>query len=246
MKERLQKVLANRGVASRRRAEELIASGEIEVNGSVARVGDLVEPETDLILVRGQVLEPVAGAVYLALNKPRGYVTSLRSTHGERTVMDLIDIAERVYPVGRLDKETSGLLLLTNDGDWANTVTHPRYRVEKEYRAAVRGRPSTKAVEHLREGVLLPDGSMTAPAQVSVLSTDGGNTLLAITVLEGKKRQIRLMAEAVGHPVVGLRRVRVGPISLGSLEEGGWRQLTSEEIESVRAYGRQTAAARRA
>lgn len=246
MKERLQKVLSSRGVASRRKAEEMIASGEITVNGSVAQVGDLVEPETDLILVRGKALEQEVGPTYLALNKPRGYVTSLRSTHGERTVMDLVDIAERVYPVGRLDKETSGLLLLTNDGDWANIVTHPRYMVEKEYRAVVREQPSADALERLRSGVLLPDGSTTAPAQVSIVSRGGANMLLSITVVEGKKRQIRLMAEAVGHPVIDLTRVRVGPITLGSLGEGAWRRLTDEEIARVRAYGRQAVAVRRA
>jgi 23S rRNA pseudouridine2605 synthase len=245
VKERLHKVLASYGIASRRRAEEMIASGEVTLNGTIAHVGDAADPEVDLIRVRGEMLGPRTANLYLALNKPRGYVTSLSSTHGERTVMELLTLPERVYPVGRLDKETSGLLLLTSDGEWANIVSHPRYRVEKEYRALVRGRPSAEALQRLHQGVVLPDGSCTAPAVVSVLDRQGANTCLAITVLEGKKRQIRLMAEAVGHPVLDLSRVRVGSIVLEGLREGAWRRLTDEEVESVRRYGREPVTARR-
>lgn len=243
MKERLQKVLSARGVASRRAAEELIASGRVNVNGQTATLGQMVDPEEDTIRVDGE-LAGESRRLYLALNKPIGYVSSLRSTHGERTVMELLDVPARVYPVGRLDKDTSGLLLLSNDGDWANIITHPRYRVEKEYLALVRGSPSADAIRRLREGVRLPDGAYTAPAAVSIIAPRGSDSLLSVTVGEGKKRQIRLMAEAVGHPVITLCRTRVGPVRLESLPEGQWRYLDPGEVESVRAYGgRDTASA---
>lgn len=235
VKERLQKVLSAAGVASRRRAEEMIAAGELTVNGRVAQLGDLVDRASDAVLVRGQPLPGTTAKTYLALNKPRGIVTSLRSTHGERTIMELVDVGERVYPVGRLDKETSGLLLLTDDGDWANHVTHPRHGVEKEYRALVRGKPRIEALRQLRQGVRLPDGTVTAPARVVELQEHGSDTLLSITVVEGKKRQIRLMADAIGHPVLDLQRVRIGSVHLGTLPQGRWRRLTEEEVESVYA-----------
>jgi pseudouridine synthase len=238
MKERLQKVLASAGVASRRGAEELIASGTVTVNGSVARIGMSVDPERDVIAVSGVRLERPSSLLYVALHKPPGYVSSLRSTHGERTVMELLpEVSERIYPVGRLDQETSGLLLLTNDGDWANIATHPRFGVEKQYLARVQGQLSERAMERLRDCVFLPDGSRTSPAKVEVLGRHPRWTRVSVTVVEGKKRQIRLMAVAVGHPVLELRRVRVGPIRLADLPEGRWRPLSEEEIEGLRAYG---------
>lgn len=241
VKERLQKVLSAAGVASRRRAEEIIAAGEVTVNGRVARLGELVDLPSDVILVRGQPISAETTRVYLALNKPRGIVTSLRSTHGERTIMELVDVGARVYPVGRLDKETSGLLLLTDDGDWANHVTHPRYGVEKEYRALLQGRPGEEALRQLREGVRLPDGTVTAAARVVRLRDEGSGTWLTITVTEGKKRQIRLMAEAIRHPIIELQRVRIGAIRLGGLPEGQWRRLSDEEVESIYAGGSERA-----
>jgi 23S rRNA pseudouridine2605 synthase len=246
MRERLQKVLAAAGVTSRRRAEEMIARGDVLVNGQVARLGDSADPITDLIVVAGRPLERAAGHEYLALNKPRGYVTSARSTHGERTVFELIETRIRVFPVGRLDKDTSGLLLLTNDGDWANIVTHPRYGVEKEYRALVRGKPSETVLHRLREGVVLADGDKTAPSRVRRIEARGTGTVLGITVIQGKKRQIRLMAEAVGHPVIDLVRVRVGPVELGDLPAGRSRPLQPDEVEMMRAYGQRSPAASRA
>jgi 23S rRNA pseudouridine2605 synthase len=233
MRERLQKVVAAAGLASRRGAEAMIGRGEVTVNGRIAQLGDRADPRIDAILVRGKPLGWKQERVYLALNKPAGFVTSLRSTHGERTVLELVDIAERVFPVGRLDKDTSGLLLLTDDGDWANVVTHPRYGVQKEYQALVRGRPDKEALHLLRRGLELPDGSRTSPAQVSVLRAGREETLLALIVNEGKKRQIRSMLESVGHPVLALERVRIGSILLSDLGLGRWRSLTDREVGSV-------------
>jgi pseudouridine synthase len=246
MRERLQKVLAAAGVASRRRAEEMIARGDVLVNGRVARLGDSADAATDDIVVAGSPLARAARHEYLALNKPRGYVTSTRTTHGEHTVLDLIRAETRVFPVGRLDKDTAGLLLLTNDGDWANIVSHPRYSVEKEYRALVRGRPTEAVLGRLREGIELPGGERTAPCRVRSVESRGTATVLDITVVQGMKRQIRLMAEAVGHPVLDLVRVRVGPVQLGDLPPGSSRPLQPEEVEMMRAYGRSSAAASRA
>lgn len=237
MRGRLQKVLAAAGLASRRRAEEMIARGDVLVNGRVARLGDSADPDTDEILVAGRPLGTDRTHEYLALNKPRGYVTSTRSTHGERTVLELLQTDTRVFPVGRLDRDTAGLLLLTNDGDWANIVTHPRYGVEKEYRALVRGRPTDAVLRRLSKGVVLPDGSRTAACRVRYVGSRGTSTLLDVTVIQGKKRQIRLMAEAVGHCVIDLVRMRVGPVELADLPPGRTRQLRPQEVEEIRAYG---------
>jgi 23S rRNA pseudouridine2605 synthase len=232
-RERLQKVIAASGLASRRKAEELIAAGEVTVNGQVATLGDSADSETDSITVSGRpVLRPTRHR-YVALNKPSGYVTSTRSTHGERTVLELVAVDQRVFPVGRLDKETSGLLLLTDDGEWANRITHPRYQVEKEYVAVVRGVPSPESMVRLSGGIELPSGETTAPAKVRLIGDDRGNATLSLTVIEGKKRQIRLMLQAVGHPVVRLHRVRIGSLSIGRLSEGSWRDLTEEEVQRL-------------
>jgi 23S rRNA pseudouridine2605 synthase len=234
--ERLQKVLSAAGVASRRAAEAMIARGEVLVNGQVAHVGQRARVGIDRITVGGRPLQAPVARTYLALNKPAGIVTSLASTHGERTVVDLLPVGQRVFPVGRLDKDTSGLLLLTDDGEWGAKITHPRYEVEKEYQAVVRGVPSPEAVHALRHGIVLPGGVRTAPARVSVHARMGGECEVSVTVIEGKKRQLRLMFAAVGYPVTRLRRVRIGAIRLGTLREGSWRALTAAEIESVEAW----------
>ena len=234
--ERLQKVLASHGIASRRGAEDIISEGRVTVNGVIATLGQRVTLGPDRIVVDGREIVAREEIRYVALNKPVGIVSSLRSTHGERTVTELVALDERIFPVGRLDKETSGLLLLTNDGEWANLVTHPRYQVEKEYVLVVRGRPSTAALTAMRTGVTLPDGSITAPAQVDLNQSREDKSYLSVTVIEGKKRQLRLMAAAIGHSVVSLRRVRVGSIRLAGLPEGRWRPLSTEEVESIRAH----------
>ena len=238
MKGRLQKVLASRGIASRRACEGLIAAGEVTVNGQVAALGVQVDPEHDDIRVRGLSLAGASAPVYLALNKPLGLVTSTVSTHGEQTVMSLLGEAESVHPVGRLDKDTSGLLFLTTDGAWANLVTHPRYGIEKEYRVTVAGRPSPETLRELRNGVALLDDTRTAPAQVDVIAQRASWADLHIVLHEGKKRQIRVMCATVGHPVRTLIRVRIGAVRLGTLPVGAYRELSEDEVECIREDAR--------
>jgi pseudouridine synthase len=239
MAERLQKLLAERGVTSRRKAEALIEAGRVTINGHVACLGDRAGP-ADEVAVDGALLPAAREPVYLALHKPAGVVTSARSTHGEPTVLDLLPAEPRVLPAGRLDKDTSGLLLLTNDGGWANLVTHPRHGLEKEYDVLVLGRPSGAALERMRTGVEIDPGVVTSPARVDVRDGGASGTRLSVTVMEGKKRQIRLMAAAVGHRVLALRRVRIGPIRLGHLPEGHWRALSPQEVESIREHARRS------
>jgi 23S rRNA pseudouridine2605 synthase len=238
MAERLQKILAARGIASRRGSEELIAQGLVTVNGRKAVLGELADPRSDTILVRGQPLPGVGNERYFKLHKPVGFVTSMASTHGERTVAEFFPPGGRLIPVGRLDKDTSGLLLLTSDGEWANIVTHPRYGVPKEYRVVVRGLPSRAAIEQLEGGVRLPDGVVTGQASVRMLEQRESSTVLMVTVVEGKKRQIRHMFAVVAHPVLQLERVRIGAIALGDLPLGRARALTAAEVQSIHDYER--------
>ena len=226
--ERLQKVLATRGWGSRRVCEDLIAAGRVTVNGELAVLGRRVDPEQDRVEVDGVPIGVKAGLVYYLLNKPEGVVTTAKDTHGRPTVVDLVPDQPRVYPVGRLDAATEGLLLLTNDGELANHIAHPSHGVEKEYLAEVQGYVSAGAVRRLREGVELDDG-LTAPAKVSQPNPG----LLRITIHEGRNRQVRRMCEAVGHPVVRLIRVRIGPLSDRQLRPGEWRELTSDEVKAL-------------
>jgi len=256
--ERLQKILANAGVASRRAAEEMIAAGRVRVNGTVIKqMGVRADPYSDRIEVDGKPLDitqsaqPAQEFVYIMLNKPVGVVSTARDTHGRSTVLDLLDDARlkerglRVYPVGRLDAESTGLLLLTNDGDLTFRLTHPRFGVEKEYRALVRGRPTEATLQRLRDGVEI-EGEMTAPARVEQLGRKGGDTWLRVVIHEGRKRQVRLMTAAVGHPVGELQRVRFGPLQLASLEPGKWRNLARHEVHALRkAVGLKSADDRR-
>jgi 23S rRNA pseudouridine2605 synthase len=232
--DRLQKVLAAAGVASRRAAEEMIAVGRVTVNGVTAVVGQRAVLGRDVVTVDGQELTAPQPRAYVALNKPSGFVTSLSGTHGEQTIMELLEASDRVFPVGRLDKDTSGLLLLTNDGDWANLVTHPRYGIQKEYEVTVQGQLAESTLLSLRRGVSLLDGTKTSPAAVRPLAESSDQCQLLVTLVEGKKRQIRLMFAAVGHPVTGLRRVRIGTVRLGSLSEGQTRALTPVEVDGIR------------
>jgi 23S rRNA pseudouridine2605 synthase len=244
VRERLHKVLAELGVASRRRAEVMIAQGEVTVNGHLAQIGQTVDRDRDAIAVRGEPLRKATRRIYLALHKPRGYVTTVRSARAEHTVLELVGSEDRIFPVGRLDKETSGLLLLTNDGDWANLVMHPRYGIEKQYMALVEGRVIGQTIQRLAAGVQLPDGHRTAPAQVRRAGGDGHVTRLSITVIEGRKRQVRLMCAAVGHAVIELVRVRIGPVALGDLLVGEWRRLRSDEVAGIREQATRNAAQR--
>jgi 23S rRNA pseudouridine2605 synthase len=227
--ERLQKVLAAVGYGSRRVCEELIAAGRVTVNGEVAVLGRRVDADTDRIEVDGAPIGVRPGLVYYLLNKPVGVVTTSKDTHGRRTVIDLVPAEPRVFSVGRLDADTEGLLLLTNDGDLANRIAHPSHGVDKEYLVEVDGgRVAPGDIRQLREGVELDDGP-TAPAKVS--QPEPG--LLRLTIHEGRNRQVRRMCEAVGHPVRRLVRTRIGPISDRSLAPGAWRELTPEEWRAL-------------
>lgn len=229
MAERIQKILSSAGVASRRKAEELIVAGRVQVNGKPASLGDRAEPGVDLITVDG---EPIAAQAkrYLALNKPAGYVTTVTDTHGRPTVVDLVKVRERVYPVGRLDLHTSGLLLLTSDGDFAERVTHPRYEIEKTYIVRIARPLGAAALRKLQSGIELEDGPLR-PAKVSITSDD--RRTVEMTIHEGRNRIVRRALEAVGSRVVELRRTRIGPVDLGNLPSGKWRELTQAEIDGL-------------
>ena len=235
--ERLQKVLARAGIGSRRVIEELIVEGRIRVNGEVAELGRRADPETDAIEVDGTLVGVRPGTVWYLLNKPAGVVTTAADTHGRPTVVELVPEDPRVFPVGRLDADTEGLLLLTNDGDVAHRLTHPSYGIEKEYLAEVEGTPSRGALRRLREGVELDDG-VTAPATAA----SPGPNMIRLVIHEGRNRQVRRMCDAVGHPVVRLVRTRIGPIVDPSLAPGEWRALAQDEVRALeRAAGPQGA-----
>ena len=226
--ERLQKVLAAAGYGSRRVCEELIADGRVTVNGTVATLGSRADPEADAIEVDGARLGVRQGLVHYLLNKPAGVVTTASDPHGRPTVVGLVPPEPRVYPVGRLDADTEGLLVVTNDGELAQRLTHPSFGVDKEYLAEVEGTPSRGAVRRLREGVELDDGP-TAPAKVSLVDPH----TLRITIHEGRNRQVRRMCAAVGHPVRSLVRTRIGPLSDRRLAPGAWRPLTQAEVRDL-------------
>ncbi len=229
--ERLQKVLATRGYGSRRVCEDLIAAGRVTVNGEVAVLGRRVDPDVDLVEVDGAPVGTKPGLVHYLLNKPAGVVTTAKDTHGRPTVVELVPAEPRVFPVGRLDADTEGLLLLTNDGELANRIAHPRHGLEKEYLASVAGgQVSAGAVRRLRDGIELDDG-MTAPAKVSQPSPG----VLRITIHEGRNRQVRRMCDAIGHPVTRLVRTRIGPLADRRLEPGTWRTLDPAEVRALAA-----------
>lgn len=240
MRVRLPKYLAGSGVASRRKAEELIDAGVVQVNGETIREpGRKIDPDSDRVTVGGREVVPVKELVYLVLHKPAGYVTTVRDPWGRPTVLDLVpgEYARfRLFPAGRLDQETTGLLLLTNDGETAQTLTHPRYQAAKVYEALVKGVPRAGALQSLRQGILLEDG-LTSPAKVDILRVKEGNATLRITVHEGRKRLIRRMCRAAGHPVLALKRVAMGPLVLGDLPAGKTRTLTTTEIKRLRNAG---------
>lgn len=237
--ERLQKFLAHAGVASRRHAEELIAAGAVTVNGQVVReLGTRVDPATDDVRVRGRRVHAAAHHLYVLLNKPADVVTTAHDPQGRRTVLDLLPEEwreRRVYPVGRLDRDSEGLLLLTDDGDFALHLTHPRYALPKEYAALVAGRPSRATMGRLERGVRLADDERpTASARVWEIRSQGDATWMGVEIHEGRNRQVRRMFEVMGHPVLRLRRVRVGPLALGTLARGRARLLTEDEVTGLR------------
>ena len=230
--ERLQKVLARAGLGSRRVCEEFIADGRVTVNGETAVLGRRVDVEHDAVALDGVPVVVRDDLVYYLLNKPTGYVSTASDPEGRSTVVDLVPATPRVFPVGRLDYDTEGLLLLTNDGDLTHLLTHPRFGVVKTYLAEVEGEPTPATVRALREGVELDDGR-TAPARVTVVQTHGATTAVELGIHEGRNRQVRRMCEAVGHPVVRLVRTRIGPLRDGSLKPGSWRALTHAEVRRL-------------
>lgn len=231
---RLQKVLAERGVASRRRAEELIAAGRVLVDGRVIReLGTRVDPSAR-IEVDGRIVPPITARRYIVLNKPAGIVSSARAERGRPSVTDLVGARERLYPVGRLDVDSEGLVLLTNDGAWAERVLHPRYGHEREYDAVVAGEIAERAVEGLRRGIRLEEGVARAE-RVAIVSRDRETGRIRIVLRTGWKRQVRRMCAAVGLRVIRLTRVRIGPLSLGRLRPGQWRELPAREVQALGA-----------
>ncbi len=234
-KMRLQKYLALCGVASRRAAEKLITDGRVAVNGSVVtELGTKVSPK-DKVTFDGKAVTYGEKKIYIAINKPVGYLSSASDDRGRRTVIDLVkdEFPERLYPVGRLDYDTEGLIFLTNDGDFTYAVTHPKHNIDKTYEAIIRGRLTEDEVLSLCRGVDI-DGFITSPALVDIMDEREGKSIVHITIHEGKNRQVRKMFEAVGHRVLKLKRISVGRVKLGNLRSGSWRELTEREIKSLK------------
>lgn len=232
---RLQKFMAEQGIASRRKSEELIAQGKVKVNGHPATLGDKINPYKDLVTVKGEKVTHIKKRkmIYIMLHKPRGYVTTVSDDRGRKTVMDLIpDIKERVYPVGRLDKDSEGLLILTNDGVFTNCMTHPSHEYSKVYRVTVRPAVNDEILHNLRSGIEI-DGKKTSPAEVTVLTEEEGRVVLEFIIHEGRNREIRKMCESQGLEVARLKRTAIGSLKLGMLPQGKYRELTEQEVKKL-------------
>ena len=229
MKQRLHKILASAGIASRRKAEQLIAEGRVLVNGETSKIGDFAAPATEDIVADGDQVAAEQKR-YLLLNKPTGFVTTVTDPHGRPTVMDLVDVRVRVYPIGRLDTDTEGLLLLTNDGNFSQRMAHPRFEIEKTYRAELRSPLSTEGEMLLARGIRLEDGP-TAPAKLRVVSKR--RRRVDITIHEGRNRIVRRMFESVGSPVTRLRRISFGTLDLDDVPKGRWRELQGKEVDAL-------------
>lgn len=230
---RLQKFIASSGVASRRKAEELIEQGRVKVNGHPASHGDKVDPVRDKVMVCGKRVIAQKNKVYIMLHKPRGYVTTMSDERGRKTVNDLVkDLPERVFPVGRLDRDSEGLIFMTNDGDFANTLTHPSRHVNKTYRVTVREKVSEEQIVEMELGIVLDDVK-TQPCEVWVIERGENRTVLGFTIHEGRNRQIRRMCEAVGLTVIRLKRVEIAGVKLGMLPQGKWRELNEREMQRL-------------
>ncbi|MBN1264415.1 MAG: rRNA pseudouridine synthase [Anaerolineales bacterium] len=247
MEERLQKILAQAGIGSRRSCEKLIQQRLVTVNGKTAVLGQKADLGIDTIAVKGQRINGEEEKVYIALYKPRGVLSTVKTPEDVKTVLDMVDHPARLYPVGRLDRDSEGLILLTNDGDLAYQLSHPRFGHEKTYRVLVARQPEPEMLEAWRSGVEMPDGYKTKPVQVDIAGTKGRGVWLNIRMKEGRKRQIREMARSIGLPVVSIKRVQIGPLKLGGLKPGEWRVLTQQEkqalLTSVRGTGVKSKAA---
>ena len=234
---RLQKYLASCGVASRRKCEELILNGKIEVNGStVFELGTKVNPDKDEVKYNGKVVKLEDEKIYILLNKPIGYVTTAKEQFGRDMVLDLVKVNKRIVPVGRLDMYTSGVLILTNDGDFVNKLTHPSHEIDKTYNVTLKGIVSKEEIEKLQNGVEIDDGYVTKPAKVKILKIDEEKKIsrIQITIHEGKNRQVRKMCEAVGKRVLALHRCKIGTLDVKDLKLGEWRYLSKREVESFK------------
>jgi 23S rRNA pseudouridine2605 synthase len=243
--ERLQKILASAGLGSRRSCEELIRSGRATVNGRPVALGTRADPARDVIRVDGERVRSAEAPVYIALHKPAGVLTSLKSQGGMATVRDLVDLPQRVYPVGRLDADSEGLVLLTNDGEAAHHLTHPRFGHDREYRVLLDRAPDREQIEAWRAGVVLPDGAKTRGAEVWLQKAEGRGAWMGVILREGRKRQIRETARTLGLRVRRLVRVRIDGLRLGSLAPGEWRLLSGDEVRTLRGEGEGEAGGRR-
>ncbi len=240
---RLQKMLADSGIASRRKAEELIAAGAVRVNGMVAKIGDKVDVRKDKVTVHGRNVVKRSKNIYIMLHKPRGFITTMSDEMDRKCVAELVsEIPERVYPVGRLDRESEGLLLMTNDGAFANAMTHPSKHVPKTYRVTVRPGVTEDQLTQIAVGIVI-DGQKTAPANVHIISQEPGRVVLEIVLYEGRNREIRKMCETLGLDVARLKRTAVGPVRLGMLQPGQWRNLTGEEVKRLMVAAKEDKAA---
>ncbi len=236
MEERLQKYMARCGIASRRKCEEIILSGKVKVNDKIVNeLGVKINSEVDVISYDGKIIKPEEKKVYIMLNKPEGYITSVKDEKGRKTILDLVKVDERIYPIGRLDYDSSGLILLTNDGEIYNKIIHPRVKIGKKYIVLCKGEFTKEELSRFEDGIDI-GGYVTAKSKIEIIDKEKGknnsiNTLVEITIHEGKNRQIRRMCEALGHDVITLNRISVGEIKLGYLKKGQWRNLTENELK---------------
>ncbi len=232
---RLAKFLSHAGIASRRQCEELLRQGQVKVNGNtITELGFQVDPSIDQIEFAGDIVKCTEAAVYLLLNKPPGYICSAYDPQGRPTVLDLVqDVKQRIYPVGRLDFDTSGLIILSNDGEFTNLIIHPRYKIEKRYEAWVEGSLTDLDLQAIRAGIVLDDGP-TAPAETTILHQEAKKSLIEIRIHEGRKRQVKRMCAAIGHPVISLKRTGIAFLSLKGLSEGHYRHLTLKEVAELK------------
>ncbi|MEG1795148.1 MAG: pseudouridine synthase [Clostridium sp.] len=237
MEERLQKYMAACGVASRRKCEDIILNGRVKVNNeTIKELGTKIDISNDIVSVDNKVITPEEQKVYIALNKPEGYVSTVKDEKGRKTILDLVLVKERIYPIGRLDYDTSGLILLTNHGEVYNKIIHPRVAIDKVYIALVEGIPDDSIIKTFEKGIDIGD-YITAPGKCEILKKYNKSTELKITIHEGKNRQVRRMCQAVGHPVIKLKRISVGYITLGELEKGKWRYLNQIEVDYLKNGG---------
>ncbi len=243
MSERLQKILAQAGYGSRRSCEEFITAGRVRVNGEVAILGQKADASKDRITLDGKAIAAAAALTYIAMYKPRNVISSVDDEMGRRTVRDLVPESGHLYPVGRLDWDSEGLILMTNDGELTNRLTHPRYGHQKEYRVLIARHPDAEQLNAWRRGVVLPEGERTAPAEVYVQSRAGKGAWLRVTMGEGRKREIREIGAVLGLPVVRIVRIRIGTLRIGNLKPGEWRHLSEHEVAELN--GKSTPSTRR-